>query len=88
MKIKSGFIVRQIGDSHMAVPVGERANDMSKLIALTETSAFLWNLLEENQTEAALVNALTAEYEVSGETAAADVHTFITTLREQGWLDE
>lgn len=45
IKMKDGFIVRQIADSWVAVPTGERADDVSGLISLSESGAFLWDCL-------------------------------------------
>ena len=42
MKIKSGFIVRKIANQYMAVPVGERSQELHGMIGLNETGAFLW----------------------------------------------
>ena len=50
MKVKSGFILRKIGSKYMAVPVGERTRDVHGMVALNETGAFIWQLLEEDRT--------------------------------------
>ena len=44
MKIKQGFVVRKVGDSHVVVPVGELSKTFHGMINLNETGAFLWNL--------------------------------------------
>lgn len=88
MRVKNGFIVRKIADSYMAVPVKERTQTVSGIIALSETGAFLWNELKTDTTEDKLVNRLCEEYEVAEEQARLDVQAFIENLRVQGWLDE
>jgi len=88
MRIKSGFAVRKIADSYMAIPVGIRTADVSGVIALSETGAFLWKLLDEDLSEEELIGRLTEEYEVSFDTAAADVKAFSLDLLQQGWIDE
>ena len=86
MKIKSGFIVRKIADQHMAVPVGERSQELHGMIGLNETGAFLWKLLEEDQTEASLTEALTKEYEVSDQQARDSAARFLSLLKDEGVL--
>ncbi len=76
MKIKSGFVIREIAGQYMAVPVGERVNDLHGMIALNETGAFIWKLLEDEKTEEDLARALTEEYEVSYEEALEAVREF------------
>ena len=80
MKIKSGFVIREIAGQYMAVPVGERVNDLHGIIALNETGAFIWKLLENEKTEEDLARALTEEYEVSYEEALEAVREFIKML--------
>ena len=88
MKIKDGFIIRQISDSYMAVPVGERTAEVHGVIALSETGAFLWKQLEEECEMENLVVSLLNEYDVDSERAKKDVSTYVDYLRSQGWLDE
>ncbi|MBQ8682935.1 MAG: PqqD family protein [Clostridia bacterium] len=88
MKIKSGFVLRQVGEQYAVVPVGVQTVDFRCVITLNETGGFLWQQLQEETTPEAVAQALLAEYEVSPETAAADVATFVERLRENRLLDE
>lgn len=88
MKIKDGFVLRQVGDKYAVVPVGAKTVDFRCVITLNETGAFLWLRLQEDTTAAGVTDALLAEYEVSAEKAAADVESFLNRLRENGLLDE
>jgi len=83
MKIKSEFILREIMGSYIVVPTGEKLVDFKVMITLNETSAFLWNLLNEEKTFEELVNALTSEYDVDEETAKNDVSEFIEQLNDK-----
>ena len=47
MKIKEGFVLRQVADSWMAVPIGSMAEEIHGLIALNETAADIWNILQD-----------------------------------------
>lgn len=88
MKIKDGFIVREILDSYMAVPVGERTREVHGVIALNETGAFLWKMLEENTSEDKLIASMVKEYEITEKTAKDDIKEYLSFLREKGWLYE
>ncbi len=87
MKIKSGFVLRKIGSKYMAVPVGERTREVHGMIALNETGAFIWQLLEEERTEAEIVGKILDEYEVDRETAEGAVSRFRKKLAEEGALE-
>ena len=88
LKIKDGFIVREILDSYMAVPVGERTREVHGVIALNETGAFLWKMLEENTSEDKLIASMVKEYEITEKTAKDDIKEYLSFLREKGWLYE
>ncbi|MCH3973172.1 MAG: PqqD family protein [Oscillospiraceae bacterium] len=87
MKLKSQLMLRNIAGNYMVVPVGERTQDVPGVIALNETGAFLWKLLEQDTTKETLLHALTAEYEVDEAEAQKDLQTFLADLQEKGWLD-
>ena len=87
MKLKSGFVLEEVGGAYIAVAVG--ANASNALIKMNGTGAFLWRLLDAgNMTEDSLVQALTEEYEVDENLARRDVSAFVIKLREAGLLDE
>ena len=48
----------------------------------------LWNKLKDGADEQDLARALTAEYDVSPETAAQDVQDFLRQLQEAGCLEK
>ena len=89
MKTKAGFMRRKLGTQEVVVAVGEASKQFSGIIRLNETGAFLWDLLASgHRTEAELVDALLAEYDVSRELATADVAKFVATIRAEGMLDD
>ena len=88
MKIKEGFLLRQVGGNNVVVPVGAQSVDFRCLITLNEVGAFLWQKLTADCTMEALVEALLAEYDVPADIATADVERFVSSLREKNLLDE
>ena len=89
MKIKEGYLVREVAGSTLAIPVGEEAGSFGGMLRLNETGVFLWHLLEKEADVASLVDALLSEYEgVDRETATCDVEAFLNGLRKNGSLDE
>ena len=86
MKIKEDFVLRKVADSYVVVPVNKLTLDFNGIITLNETGAFLWEKMKKDCSEADLVEALLAEYEVSRETAERDVHRVVELLRENNIL--
>ena len=84
MKIKKELVKREIAGDTILVPVGKTMYDSRGMFILNELGAFIWDHLEEAETEADLVRAVTEEYDVEEVVAAADVHEFAEKLRELG----
>ena len=89
MRIKSGFVIEEVGGTYLAVAVGDRAEELRVLVKLNSTGAFLWNLISENDcTECELIDKMMENYGIDRSIAERDVNVFITKLREGGLLDE
>lgn len=87
MKIKEGFMLKQVCEEFMVVPVGAASVDFKSVIRLNETGAFLWNLLEKGATKEDMLKDILDEYDVSEEIASADIDTFILKLTDAGIID-
>ena len=82
MKIKEGFILREVADSFIVVAVGEAVKTFNGIVNLNETGAFLWKALEQGATKEELLEKLTAEYDVDEDTAKKDIDAFVAKLEE------
>ena len=80
MKIKDGFILREVAGNYIVVAVGDAVKEFNGVINLNETGAFLWKILQEGATEEQLKEKLLGEYDVSSEIAERDVKIFINKL--------
>ena len=88
MKIKSDFALRKAMYSWVVFPLGAQNTHLKSVMTLNKTGAMLWKHLEGGCTQAALVEALLAEYDISEEQAQADVEEFIAALQQNGCLEE
>lgn len=87
MRIKEGFVVREVAGETIALPTGNNAA-LNMMISLNTTGAFLWRELEQESTEESLVKALLNEYDVDEASARNSVKAFIRTLQANGFLSE
>lgn len=86
MKIKDGFLLRQVAGQTVVLPTGNEL-DLNMMITLNDTGAFLWEHLQTETDETALVTALLAEYDVDEVTAQRCVAAFVKKLNDNGFLD-
>ena len=87
MKIKEGFMVREVSGEILVVPVGAQSIDFKSVIRLNETGAFLWNKLTEDITEDELLDAILAEYYIDKDTASGDIRRFVEKLVDAGVIE-
>lgn len=81
MKIKEGFLLREVAGETVVIPSGDSL-DLNMMITLNSTGAFLWEKLQADTTEEALTAALLAEYDVDEATAKEAVKAFVEKLKE------
>lgn len=87
MKIKEGFLLRQVADTWAVLPVGQACVDFNGMLTLNDSGAMLWKTLEQGADREALAEALLAEYDVSREIALADADEFLEKLKKAGCVE-
>ena len=87
MRIKKKFVLREIAGEYVLVPVGEAARELNGIVTVNELGAFLWNLLQEEQTDQTLLNAVLDAYAVEEERARQDIRGFLQLLRDNHLMD-
>lgn len=85
MKLKDGFLLRQVAGEHVVLPVGPEL-EQNIMITLNGTGAFLWERLQAETDEDALVAALLDAYNVQEQLARQCVKDFIKKLEDHGFL--
>ena len=89
MKIKSGFVLREVCGERVIVGEGLSAINFGKLLALNETAAWLWKQAQDmgDFTIEALAEKLCEEYEVEADEAKADVEQMVAEWQNVGVLE-
>lgn len=88
MKLRGQFVVRQVLDTVVAVPVEQTALEFNGMVMLNEVSRVIWTCLQQDTTVDAIVTAVTDAFEVDAAQAAADVVEFLDQLRDVQLLEE
>ncbi|WP_418792212.1 PqqD family protein [Phosphitispora sp. TUW77] len=88
MKIKEGYLVREIADCHIVVPIGDKVIEFKGIMTLNDTGRFIWKCLSDDITYEQLLSAILDEYEVDEATAGADLDEFLENARQSGVLEE
>lgn len=87
MKIKEGFVLRNVMDEFIVMPTGDNIAKFDGAVVLNEVSAFIYKLLEAPVSRDDLLIAVLNEYEVDEATAAADLDALLNKLAGMGVLE-
>lgn len=82
LKIRQGFLLRQMMNAYVAVAVGEAGEDFNGMIRLNDAGAWLWKELQQGIDKDELVGKMCSRYEGLDEaTARQDLDEFLLTVR-------
>lgn len=88
MKIKKGFVVREVGGKKYAVATGEVAKSFKGMLGLNEMGALIFGLLQTDTTLQAIVDSILNEYEADRKTVESDVEKFVSQLKSIDVIEE
>ena len=86
MKLKKGFVLREVAGETVVVPVEAELN-FNGMITLNEAAKVLWNILENETSTEELVKAILSEFDVDEKTAQNDVDAFVQKLKGLDFLE-
>ena len=87
MKIKDGFMLREIAGIYVVVPFGERIIDFNGLMTLNHCGVLIWKQLEKACTLHDLIQTVTKEYSIDELTAENDINSFLEKLSSYNVVD-
>lgn len=88
MRIKDFYVLQEIDDEFIVVPVGPGAEQLRGVLRLNSTGGVLWKaMLENSNTSDDLTEILMTEFKVDKIKAKQDVDKFLQKLSELGCLE-
>lgn len=88
MKIKEGFVVREIAGQSIVVALGAASKKFNGMIKINDTGRIIWDMLSAGKNECEIVERFVSEYDVDKEIAERDVSAFIDVLRGADILEQ
>ena len=88
LKLKEGFVMRNILDEWVIVPTGPKDSMGTYVMTVNETGHLLWEMLEKGTTVDEMVTKMMEEYGigVDEETARIDIQNFLNALKKREML--
>ena len=87
MKLNENFALRSIAGTWVVLPLADKTVNFNGIIKLNDSGVLLWRALENGADLETLADTLTNEYDVTRETALADVDEFLNNLRKIGCIE-
>lgn len=81
MKLKYNFVIRSVGDSYVAVAVGEDAAKFNGMIKLNTTGEVIFSMLQSGAQLNDIVEAVANKFGVAASDVEADVTDYIGKLK-------
>jgi hypothetical protein len=81
MRVKQGFVVRDVGGKKYAVATGVAARSFKGMLSLNNMGAVIFEFLQTHTTKEEIVSKILAEYDAPQSVVDADVTNFITQLK-------
>lgn len=86
MRIKDGFVLRDVADQTVVIATGDASKSFHGMIKLNATGRDIWKGLEAGLSDEEIAQQLTAKYEVDDVQARQDVQAFVEQARQAGFL--
>lgn len=88
MKIKEGFILREIAGTYIVFNLKNTMVELDGILSMNASGALLWNCLDKGCTMDILKDALIQKYDVSEDRAMKDAEVFVAKLLQIGCIEE
>lgn len=84
--ILPGIVKAQVCGETLLVAAGEARGKAPYVRNLNETAAFIWDMLEQDADDAAIIAALCSQYGIDEATAKLAKDSFIAQLAQEGYM--
>lgn len=88
MKIKDGFVLREVAGQAVVIAVGEASKTFHGMINLNGTGKRIWEGVEQGKSEEEIAKSLQEDYEVDYEKALHDTKNMIVKMRDAGVIED
>ena len=86
MRIKKGFVLREVAGQIMVIATGEASKNFHGMIKLNATGKVIWLGLQEGLSEEQIVVRLQEQFDVEADKASQDTRAFMKQMEEMGFL--
>lgn len=87
MKIKDGFVIREVMGNFVVIAMGDVSRDFHGMVKLNETAAEIWGYVSEGKDADAIVAEMLSKYDVDEAKLRSDVESTLEAFKKQGFIE-
>ncbi|MBR3792215.1 MAG: PqqD family protein [Clostridia bacterium] len=88
MKIKEGFILREVAGTFVIISTGDDNLDFKGVITVNEVGALIWRGVEAGKSTEEIVDKILSEYDVQRDVATVDCDEFLQQLIDKNIIEK
>ena len=88
MKIREGFILREVAGTFVIISAGDDNLDFKGVITVNEVGALIWRGVEAGIGKEEIVEKIVSEYDVAKDIASADCDEFLAQLISKNIIEK
>lgn len=88
MKIKDGFILKDVAGSKIVIATGAQRINFNGVITFNDVGAEVFNMLDGTNSVEDIVSKISADYNVDSNMVKNDVEKLIEKMRKHNLIDE
>ena len=88
MKLKKGFVIREVAGETLVVATGEASKSFHGMIKLNETGKFIWERLISGKDEDQILADMTEVYKEDPGVMKTELSSFMEKIEKAGFFDK
>ena len=88
MKIKEGFVMREVAGQAMVIAVGKASESFKGMIKMNQTSKDIWNYIKEGLDVEEIIKEMKNKYDADEDMIRKDVLYIISVLKQYHIIEE
>ena len=87
MKIKEGFVLREVMGNNVIIAVGNASRDFRGMVQLNSSATKIWKCIGEGKTRDQIVDVMLEEYNAERSVIESDVDHSIDMFAKNGLIE-
>lgn len=87
MKVSDKYLLKDLNEEKVLIPIGQTAIDMSSVVTLNDTAFFIYKAVQVGLDKNQIVEKMIQEYEIDAKTAEEDLVELINNFTKLGIIE-